>query len=220
MRLACAALPLLLWASSAAAIDLSGEAGLVSDYRYRGVSLSNGHPAVQAEVLAEHGSGFYGDAWASTLGHGADTEVQLAAGYAADLSDNLSIDVSGNYYLYPSAASDNYAEATAMMTAKRGPASASFGVSYAPAQRGTGHDDNLYLFATTDYALPRTPVTLKAGLGYERGAFDEVARGGKWDWTISGEVAVAPAKLGLAYVGSNADGGGRHALVASAFLEW
>ena len=29
---------------------MSGEAGLVSDYRYRGVSLSHGHPALQAEL--------------------------------------------------------------------------------------------------------------------------------------------------------------------------
>ena len=93
-------------------------------------------------------------------------------------------------------------------------------MSYAPAQRGTGHRDNLYVFGSADYALPKTPVTLKAGLGYERGAFDEVDHGGKWDWTLGGEAEFEPVTLGLAYVGSNADGGDRHALVASAFINW
>ena len=63
-------------------------------------------------------------------------------------------------------------------------------------------------------------MTLKSGLGYERGAFDEVEHGGKWDWTLGGEAEFKPVTLGLAYVGSNADGGDRHALVASAFLSW
>ena len=80
--------------------------------------------------------------------------------------------------------------------------------------------DNLYVFGSAGYALPKTPVTLKAGLGFERGAFDEVAHGGKWDWTLGGEAEFKPVTLGLAYVGSNADGGDRHALVASALISW
>ena len=68
--------------------------------------------------------------------------------------------------------------------------------------------------------MPKSPVSLKAGFGYERGWFDEVEHGGKRDWTLGGEVELKPARLGLAYVGSNADGGDRHALVASLFLGW
>jgi uncharacterized protein (TIGR02001 family) len=221
MRLALAALIAAL-AAPAAAADWSGEVGLVSDYRFRGVSLSQGRPVMQADLEIEHGSGLYADLWASTLGEGDPgwAEVDVTAGYAADLGEHIGIDVSAMYYAYPSAPHDNYAEATAKLTATGGDFTAELGASYAPAQRGTGHADNLYLFATADYALPRTAVTLKAGVGYERGAFDEVAQGGKWDWTLGGEVAVKPARLGLAYVGSNAGGGGGHALVASAFLEF
>lgn len=209
----------LLWAAPAAAVDVSGEAGLVSDYRYRGVSLSRGHPALQAELTLEHVSGLYADVWGSTLGHDSETEFDITGGYSKDIADAVSIDLSGTYFLYPKTASDNYVEGTALVTMTHGAASANVGVSYAPAQRGTGHDGNVYWFGTADYAVPKTPVTLKAGLGYERGAFDERERGGKWDWTIGGELALKPAKLGLAYVGSNVDGD-RHALVASAFLQW
>jgi len=222
MRLLCIALAASTWASSAAAIDVSGEVGLVSDYRFRGVSLSRGRPAVQADLLIEHESGLYADLWGSTLGESDPTnnEIGLTAGYAVDLNEHFSVDLSAMYYAYPSAPSDNYLESTALVTATHGDVSASFGVSYAPARRGTGHRDNLYAFGSADYALPKTPVTLKAGLGFERGAFDEVAHGGKWDWTLGGEAEFKPVTLGLAYVGSNADGGDRHALVASALIGW
>ena len=216
-----------MWASSAAAADLSSETGVVSDYRYRGVSLSRGRAAVQGSLTVEHDSGLYAQVWGSTLGSGnpANSEVDLTGGYGADLSEHISIDLSGTWYLYPKAGSDNYVEATALVTATHGNASLGAGVSYIPRQRATRDDggggrDNLYLFGTADYAVPQTPVTLKAGLGYERGAFDEVARGGKWDWTLGGEAEFKPAKLGLAYVGSNADGGDRHAVAASLFLGW
>ena len=228
MRFLCAALPALLWASSAAAADISGEFGVVNDYRYRGVSLSDGRPAVQGTLSIEHDSGLYAELWASTLEHPGDptdSEVDVTAGYSKDLSEHVGIDLSGTFFAYPSAGADNYFEATALITAKHSNASVSAGMSYIPRQRATrddggGDHDNIYLFGTAEYALPKTPLTLKSGLGYERGAFDEVDRGGKWDWTLGAEVEVKPAKLGLAYVGSNADGGDRHALVASAFLEW
>ena len=223
MRLVCAALPALMWASPAAAVDVSGGVGVVSDYRYRGVSLSRGRPAVQGSLTIEHGSGLYGELWTSTLerpGDPTNSEVDVTGGYEKELSEHFSIDVSGTYFAYPSAGSDNYFEATAMITATNGNASLSAGASYIPRQRATGHANNAYLFGAADYTVPKTGVTLKAGVGYERGAFDEVARGGKWDWTIGGELALKPAKVGVAYVGSNADGGDRQALVASVFVEW
>jgi uncharacterized protein (TIGR02001 family) len=217
----------MIWASSATAADLSGDAGLVSDYRYRGVSLSHGRPAVQGSLTIEHESGLYAELWGSTLGSGnpANLEADLTGGYSADLSDHITFDLSGTWYVYPKSGGDNYGEATALASATAGNATVGAGVSYIPRQRATRDEtgeshDNIYLFGTGDFAVPRTPLTLKAGLGYERGAFDEVAHGGKWDWTLGGEVALKPVIVGLAYVGSNADGNDRHAIVASAFFNW
>ena len=222
MRFRCFLPLILLWAtpSAAAELELSGETGLVSDYRYRGLTLSRGRPALQGELLVEHPSGLYADLWASTLGHGADAEIQLGGGYSTDLSDHLSIDLSGNVYVYPSAASDNYAEASAIATLTEGAASLDLGLSYAAAQRGPGDEDNIYGFAAAEYAVPKSALSVKAAVGYERGAFDAVEHGGKWDWTLGGEVAVKPARLALAYVGSTADGGDGHALVGSVLLSW
>jgi uncharacterized protein (TIGR02001 family) len=214
-----------LSACPAAAQSVSGDAGLVSDYRYRGVSLSDGHPALQAAVTVEHDSGLYANLWGSTLGHGSDTEIDLTAGYETELSKVIGVELSATYYAYPSDSSANYIEATAAIKATRGPASASVGISFAPPQHGTRDEEgrghgNSYVFGAAEYEIPKSPVALKAGLGHERGWFDEVEHGGKWDWTLGAEVALAPAKLGLAYVGSNAGGGDQHALVASLFLEW
>ena len=126
-----------LIACPAAAQSVSGEAGLVSDYRYRGVSLSRGHPAVQTSLTLEDDFGLYANAWGSTLGHGSQTEIDLTAGYEAEVSKVFGVDLFATYYAYPSDGSANYVEATAVIKATRGPASASLGISYAPPQRGT-----------------------------------------------------------------------------------
>jgi uncharacterized protein (TIGR02001 family) len=218
MRIACMVLALCSWASSAAAAEISGDVGLVSDYRYRGVSLSRDRPAIQGSLSVESKSGLYGELWASSLGHRLDSEIDLTGGYEAEMSEHFSVDVSGTYYAYPGDGDENYVEGTGAATLSDGPASIRLGLSYVPPRRAiTG---NIYLFAEGTYAIPKSPLSTKAALGYERGAFDEVGRGGKWDWGLSVEAKIASARLGVAYVGSNADGGDRHALIASAFWEW
>jgi uncharacterized protein (TIGR02001 family) len=209
----------LLWASPAAAADISGELGLVSDYRYRGVSLSGGHAAVQGALLVEHQTGAYLELWGSVSdeGNSASPELNFTAGYERGLTTRFSVELSGTYYAYPSASADNYYEAAASVSASLGDASGSLGASYIPRQRAAP-SGNLYLFGSTEWGVPETPLSLAASLGYERGAFDEVSRGGKWDWSLGGVIAAKSARLGLAYVGSTADGGADHALVASLFL--
>jgi len=217
MRHILIALPVFLWASSAAAADLSADVGVVSDYRFRGLSLSRGHPALQGSVTVEK-SGFYGQLWGSTLGHGSDAEVDLSGGYDAELSGHVDLDLSANLYTYPTTHDASYVETTAVATYSRGPASAKFGVSYVPPQGSTRA--NTYVFTQAGYDVPKSPVSLMATLGYEHGWFDEVEHGGKWDWTVGAEVALKPAKLCLTYVGSDADVGDRHALVAAAFVSF
>jgi uncharacterized protein (TIGR02001 family) len=50
----------LLAPSERVAAQWSGSAGVASDYRYRGVSLSDGRPSAQASVAYDHASGWYG----------------------------------------------------------------------------------------------------------------------------------------------------------------
>lgn len=225
MRLLAVFAVALLWATSAAASDLSGEVGVVSDYRYRGVSLSDGRAAVQASVTLER-AGLYATLWSSTLGRRlADSEIDLTAGYERELAPWISFDVSATRYFYPSSPGDGYSEGTAAVSLSRGPATATLAFSYAPRQRALRdaagrRADNGYVSLEAGYDVPGTSVSLAAGAGYERGAFDEVRRGGKWDWRIGGEIARGAATLGLSYVGSNADAGDRHALVGEVHFSW
>jgi uncharacterized protein (TIGR02001 family) len=219
MRPFLIALPALLWASSAAgATDWSTSAGIVSDYRFRGISLSHGRPAVQGSVMVEDSSGLYAALWGSTLGHGSDTELDLSGGYDAEVSDQVDLDVSANLYTYPSGSDVNYVELAGAATFTRGPASGKVEVSYVPAQGRTRA--NAYALTAGTYAIPKTPVSLTASLGYERGWFDEVEHGGKWDWSLGVEVEAKPAKLCLTYVESNADLPDRRAILLAAFLNW
>ena len=224
----CAGIALaFLAASPVKASDLSGEIGVVSDYRYRGISLSNGNPALQASVTLETDQGLYAELWTSTLGgpdDGADAEIDLTAGYSFDLRGNLSLDVAATYYFYPGEPGANYIDGTITLELVHGPATSRLGFSFAPRQQGTENEQgvkhaNGYAFAGVSYELSKLPLTLNAELGYERGAFDETPRGGKWDWQFGGELKVNSCRLGLAYVGNGADGGD-DLLLGSLFLEF
>ena len=69
---------------------LSGEIGVVSDYQYRGYSLSGGDWALQGGLTVNAPSGFYATVWSSMIeeygigadGDGAKAEVDVSLGRA------------------------------------------------------------------------------------------------------------------------------------------
>src|SRR5688500_13330862 len=78
-------------AEAKAGPKLSFEIEAVSDYRFRGISLSGGEPALQAEALLELDSGIFASLWGSTL-TGTDVELQLGVGYSGKLIGALNIE--------------------------------------------------------------------------------------------------------------------------------
>jgi uncharacterized protein (TIGR02001 family) len=96
-----AALPSLAYA------DVAFNAGVVTDYRYRGISQSRLKPAVQAGVDYTAG-GFYLGAWGSSIkwikdaGGDADIELDLYGGYKGEIVKDLAYDVGLLTYQYPS----------------------------------------------------------------------------------------------------------------------
>lgn len=208
--------------SPAQAMDWSGEVGLVSDYRFRGISLSSSKPAVQFSLGAEHKSGAYGSLWGSSLDPDGSTHVELdaTAGYAVQLSEAVSADVSVTAYLYPGDTEANAVEWTGSLEANRGQWTTAVGLSVAPAQGGTRDEDgrkrsNTYAFATLEYAFERAPITLRGGFGYERGPWDMTAGGGKMDWLLGIQGQWKSVRLGLDAIGSDA---GEETLVGSLAL--
>lgn len=190
-----------------AAPKLTVEIEALSDYRYRGVSLSDGEPAFQAEALLEFDSGIWASAWGSTL-TGGDVELQLGLGYSKDIFGRLNFETSFSYYLYPSDSSSNYFEAAAALSYPLGRLKPRIGLEYAPRQENLVDDagrrrDNLYAYLAVELEIANTPLTLDGALGYETGVFDTRERGGKWDWRVGAVAATRWFDVGIAYIDSN-----------------
>jgi len=110
--LACIALaaPGLASAQQAAAAapppyTITGNLGLVSDYRFRGISQTFGKPAIQGGVDYSHASGFYLGNWDSnvsdTAGYpGGNIEMDFYGGWKNTWGD-YGLDVGLLYYYYP-----------------------------------------------------------------------------------------------------------------------
>jgi uncharacterized protein (TIGR02001 family) len=175
-------------------IVVSGAAGLVSDYRFRGVSQSDRQMAVQAGLTVTHDSGLYVGTWGSNLAGwgtfgGANMELDLIGGYKAKLADNATLDVGLTWYMYPGGADKtDFAEPYARLTGTAGPATLTAGAAYAPKQQAIGKwyatgsdaaaglytspgdkDDNLYLWGDGAVAVVGTPITAKAHVGHSWG---------------------------------------------------
>ncbi len=192
--------------------ELSGNAALVSEYRFRGVDLSGGDIAVQGGVDLVHSSGFYVGTWGSsidedTVGFG-HTEVDVYGGWSGDLADGLTVDVGVIAYLYPNAGPGDfdYIEFAGSLGTSLGPVGAEFGVAYAPKQDSLGGTDNLYLYTDLSAGLPGTPITLTGHLGYTDGFLTFTNNSKAFDWSIGAEAAIGgPVSVGVAYVGAEGD---------------
>lgn len=179
-------------------ISVTGGIALVSDYRFRGVSLSDKDFAVQPYLTVKHESGLYAGVWGSNLADNAgdDVEVDLYAGFAG--GDTVTYDIGATYYVYPGVSSFNYVEFTGKLGTTFGPATIGGQLSYVPSQDNTGNNDNIYAATNAAIAIPNTPVTLTGSIGIEDGAFS--GAGSKLDWSLGATAAVSGFTLGVAYV--------------------
>ena len=184
---------------AAGPITLTGGVAVVSDYRFRGVSLSDKDFAVQPYLTLKHESGFYVGAWASNIAENAgdDVEVDLYAGFAG--GDAITYDIGATYYLYPGVSSFNYVELTGKLGTTIGPATIGGQLSYVPNQDNTGNSDNIYVATNAAVAIPNSPITLTGSVGYEDGFFAD----DKIDWSLGATAAVSGFTLGVAYVDTN-----------------
>lgn len=212
-------------------IEISGSATIASDYRFRGVSQSNKGMAVQGGFTAKHESGLYAGVWASNLSGwgtfgGSNTELDLVAGYSL-AAGPVTLDLGLTWYMYPGGNDiTDFAEPYVKLSGAYGPVNLLAGVAYAPKQKALGawyntsadyltgvpntpnaKDDNLYVWVDGNTAVPGTPVTLKAHLGYSDGnpglGFNgtSVAPTGRYlDWSLGADVAVGPLTVGVAYI--------------------
>ncbi len=83
---------------------MTANAGLFTDYRFRGISQTNKHPAFQGGFDFTHTSGFYLGNWNSNVDAamytGANLEMDFYGGFKGSF-DAFSYDVGALYYYYP-----------------------------------------------------------------------------------------------------------------------
>lgn len=84
---------------------VTGNLGLFSSYRFRGIDQTFGKPALQGGFDYAHSSGFYAGNWNSNVSEyayypGGNLEMDFYGGYKTAVGD-FGLDVGGLYYYYP-----------------------------------------------------------------------------------------------------------------------
>ena len=170
------------------AFTITGNAGIWSQYRFRGISQSDNKPVVQGTFTVAHSSGFYVSAWGSSASANdavnlGGTEIDVYGGYShAFARSGVTVDGGLYGYIYPGSRhavgiSENYYEVYGDVGKSFGPVTAKAGVNYAPNQSyfkdfGTATRHNVYVFGELGLALPNSPFSLHSHVGHTGGGFD------------------------------------------------
>lgn len=197
----------LMTVSGIAAAEISANVAFTNDYRFRGISQTNEDFAVQGGFDYAHESGFYAGTWASVVDNffGANSEVDLYAGFGGAMSDSLSWDLNVLYFYYPGASTAggnpeiNFVEVTPGLSYSADSFSSSFSVSYSPDYFGES-DTSFYYNLGVDI-----PLSGGLGLGLHAG-YQTVDDNDAWgtpdytDWSVSLSKSMGGLDWSLAYI--------------------
>ncbi|MGX6649190.1 TorF family putative porin [Maricaulaceae bacterium MS644] len=190
---------------------VEGNVAVVSDYRFRGVSLSDQSIALQGGLDLGWESGFYVGLWGSSIEPvgSSELELDLYAGYGGETASGLGYDVGALVYTYPDQSDAHYLELYGSLSQTFGVVANTVGVAWAPEQDNIGGDDNLYLYYAGETAITGVEgLSLGFGFGYETGAFGDLDGDGddKWDWTVGLTYASSIGlDFGVAYIDTTED---------------
>lgn len=198
-------------------VDVS--VSIVSDYRFRGWSLSGEDPALQLDAIATHESGFYAGVFASSIeayggdeeGTGATVELDFYGGWSGELS-GWQVDIGAQVYAYPGADDANYIALPLSVSHSMGEVDLTAGFEHSPAQSALGGETSNYTWLEAGWSPLDWDVVLRSSIGFEDGA---MAPGGKTDWLVSATLPAGMLEFALTYVDSDEAEAGS-ALVAEA----
>jgi uncharacterized protein (TIGR02001 family) len=184
--------------------SLSGDVGAVSDYTFRGVSRSDGDPAVQAGIDLAHSSGFYLGAFLSSMDdlqdHHFEAEGYIGYGFSGGPWEyNLSLGIDS---FHGNNDSDVFLELRGTISRDFGFAYVRSGLYFTPDNREIGLGRAVYAFGEGDFYIPAPglpPITLNMKIGYE----DFEGGLSKWDWSVGLFVEAGGLEWGLRYVDTN-----------------
>lgn len=177
----------------------------VSDYRFRGISLSDKDPAFQPSITLSHESGLYASVWGSNVAEndGSDIEIDYIVGFAPSVG-GFDFDINATYYSYPGADDLDYWELIGSVSHAVGPATVGFTFAYTPEQDETVPKRGLYYAISGELPIEGTPLTLTGSFGIEDNAFYD----NKKDWSLGVNADVGSGfTIGAAYVDTSHSGG-------------
>ena len=152
--------------------QVTGNLGLTSDYRFRGISQTQNGPAVQGGVDYAHKSGFYVGNWNSSVSTevftgGAGIESDVYAGFKKEVYKGVTIDVGSMNYFYPRYTNSNNPNGVSEVYAGvgYGPVSVKYSQSLTnyfgiANSKGTG-----YYQADVNYPIAGSKISLLAHAG-------------------------------------------------------
>ena len=196
---------------------LTGNAGLFSDYRFRGISQTAGKPAFQGGFDVTHASGFYAGNWNSNVDanfyNGANLEMDFYGGFKTSV-DAFGFDVGAIYYYYPgtgAAGSIKIDNAELYLGASWGPLTAKYSYAVTDFFGAPNSDGSSYFDLGFNYDVGNG-FGVNAHVGYQTLKGDAIVpqiNGSTpdsiTDYKIGGTYTVDGFVLGAAFVGTNRD---------------
>ena len=190
-------------------LTVTGNAAVVTDYRFRGISQTDKRFALQGGITVSHASGFYVSTWGSSIddyvASGSDQELDLIAGYTKTVGA-ATFDLGVLYYYYPGSGGGNtdFVEPYASVKGTFGPATAKLTVNYAPKAKalsvGNGKEDNVYVAGDLSASIPNTPLGIAAHLGHSFGPSYLTIGKEYTDWNIGATYSWSHLTFGVSYV--------------------
>ncbi len=187
--------------------QISGTASAVSDYRYRGITLSDRKPAAQIGFTYDDPLGWYAGAFGSTVRLAPPAGVNFQAiafgGYATRLASGIALEAGGDYSAFTGAAYDDYGEifvgaATESVSAR---------IYYSP--KYFGQSSNAVYGEINASQLLFGSVRLLVHAGYLRTRYETGYRTSSAQHAVDGRIGVGvdfdPFHVELAWVGVSTD---------------
>lgn len=188
--------------------EISANVGLVSDYRFRGISQSDESPAIQGGFDYAFENGFYVGTWGSSVdfdsndGFDGSLELDVYGGWGTDIGENSSIDIGYIYYAYPgdNGADGNYQE----IYVNYGWNDLSLGAVYSDDYYG-GSGKFWYLQANYDWSISENwALALHVGYNdFDEDIFLSSDKGNYVDYSVGVTWSVVGVDLGLSWVGTD-----------------
>ncbi|AGH49681.1 MULTISPECIES: TorF family putative porin [Sphingomonas] len=188
-------------------ITISGGITGVTDYRFRGVSLTDKDLAIQPTLTISHKSGFYVGTWMSNLKDSytyGSWETDLYAGWTGEVGAGITVDAAVLYYTYLDGRGDSdYFEPYVSASYTIGPVTAKAGVNWAISSNATGNEDWFYSYGQLSAAIPSTPITVTGKFGHqELGNYAHSYS----DWSLGASATFGVITAGVTYSGTNIKG--------------